>query len=121
MFKSVINASWCSTAFNLRTIIFFIYTNDSNNLKSVIKLFTDGTSLFPTFFDSSLSANQPDLFKQAQEVVFSRKTNMISHRTTTFKSVPVTRTRHLYLEEKLNFSQHVNIKIVKANKGIGTI
>ena len=46
---------------------------------------------------------------------------MISYRTTTFKSVPVARTRHLYFEEKLNFSQHVNIKIVKANKGIGTI
>ena len=46
---------------------------------------------------------------------------MISHRTTTFKSVPVARTRHLYLDEKLNFSQHVNIKIVKADKGIGTI
>ena len=46
---------------------------------------------------------------------------MISHRAATFKSVPVARTGHLYLDEKLNFSQHVNIKIVKANKGIGTI
>ena len=105
----------------LGRLSFFVYTNDSNNLISVIRLFTDGTSLFSTFFDSSLSANRHELFKQAQEVVFSRKTNMITYYPTTFKSVPVARTRHLYLDEKLNFSQHVNIKIVKANKGIGTI
>ena len=27
----------------------------------------------------------------------------------------------MYLDEKLNFSQHINIKISKANKGIGII
>ena len=68
----------------------------------------------------------PDLSKQAQEVIFSRKTNKISHPTTTFNTVPVARTscqKHLglHLDEKLNFSQHINIKISKANKGIGII
>ena len=68
----------------------------------------------------------PDLSKQAQEVIFSRKTNKISHPTTTFNTVPVARTscqKHLglYLDEKLNFSQHINIKISKANKGIRII
>ena len=68
----------------------------------------------------------PDLSKQAQEVIFSRKTNKISHPTTTFNTVPVAHTscqKHLglYLDEKLNFSQHINIKISKANKGIGII
>ena len=68
----------------------------------------------------------PDLSKQAQEVIFSRKTNKISHPTTTFNTVPVARTscqKHLglHLDEKLNFSQHINIKNSKANKGIGTI
>ena len=68
----------------------------------------------------------PDLSKQAQEVIFSRKTNKISHPTTTFNTVPVARTsfqKHLglHLHEKLNFSHHINIKISKANKGIGII
>ena len=67
----------------------------------------------------------PDLSKQEQEVIFSRKANKISH-PTTFNTVPVARRscqKHLglCLDEKLNFSQHINIKISKANKGIGII
>ena len=34
----------------------------------------------------------PDLSKQAQEVIFSRKTNKINHPTTTFNTIPVART-----------------------------
>ena len=65
------------------------------------------------------------LFKQAQ-VTFSRKTNKISHSTTTSNTVSVACTacqKHLglYLDEKLNFSLHINIKISKANKGTGII
>ena len=65
----------------------------------------------------------PYLSKQAQKVVFSRKTNKISHPTATFSTVPVASTscqKHLglYLDEKSNFSQHINIKISKANKGL---
>ena len=66
----------------------------------------------------------PDLSKQAQEVIFSRKTNKISHPTTTFNTVARTSCQKhlgLYLDEKLNFSQHIKIKISKANKGIGII
>ena len=68
----------------------------------------------------------PDLPKQAQEVIFSRKTKKISHPTTTFTTVPVARTscqKHLglHLDEKLNFNQHINIKNSKSNKGIGII
>ena len=63
----------------------------------------------------------PDLSKQAQEVIFSRKSNKISHPTTTFNTVPVARIscqKHLglHFDEKLNFIQHINIKISKANK-----
>ena len=63
-----------------------------------------------------------DLSKQAQEVIFSRKTNKISHPTTTLNTVPVAHTpcqKHLglYLDEKLNVSYHVNVKISKPNKG----
>ena len=69
----------------------------------------------------------PDLSKQAQEVIFSRKTNKINHATTTtFNTIPVARTPYqknlgLCLDEKLNFTHHINLKISKANKGIGII
>ena len=68
----------------------------------------------------------PYLSKQAQEVTFSRKTNKINHPTITFNTVPVARApcqKHLglYLDEKLNFNNHINVKISKANKGIGII
>ena len=66
----------------------------------------------------------PELSEQVQEVIFSRKTNKISHHT--FNTIPVARTscqKHigLYVDEKLNFSQHINIKFLKVNKGIGII
>ena len=68
----------------------------------------------------------PDLSKKTQEVRFPRKTNKVIHPTTTFNTVLVACTscqKHLglYLDEKLNFSQHIKIKISKANKGIGII
>ena len=58
----------------------------------------------------------PDLFKEAQEVIFSRKTNKISHPITNFNTVPVAPTscqKHfsLHLDEKSDFNQHINIKI----------
>ena len=109
------------------------------------KLFADDTSLFSIVYDPNMLADQldkdkkisdwtykwkiifnPDISKQAQEVIFSRKTKKISHPTTTFNTVPVARTscqKHirLHLDEKLNFNQHINIKISKASKRIGII
>ena len=66
----------------------------------------------------------PDLSKQAQEVIFSRKTVKGSHPSITFNTVPVSRTacqKHLGLDldEKLNFHDHINAKTLKANQGIG--
>ena len=63
----------------------------------------------------------PDLSKQAQGVTFSRKTNKISHPTTSFNTIPVACTSYqkhlgLYFDEKLNFTQHINIKISKARE-----
>ena len=68
----------------------------------------------------------PDLPKQAQEVIFSRKNNKINLPTTTFNTIPVAHTPYqkhlgLYLDEKLNFYHHINVKISKVNKGIGII
>ena len=68
----------------------------------------------------------PDLNKQAQEVIFSRKMTKSSHPQISFNNVPVSCTsfqKHLgiYLDEKLNFNHHIKEKITKAMKGIGVI
>ena len=57
-----------------------------------------------------------NLSNQAQEVMFYKKANKASHLTTTFNTCQ----KHLglYLVEKLDFSQHINIKVSKENKGI---
>ena len=68
----------------------------------------------------------PDLNKQAQEVIFSRKTVKSSYPLTYFNNVPVSCVslqKHLgvYLDEKLNFSYHIKEKMSKAMKGIGVV
>ena len=56
--------------------------------------------------------------KQAQEVVFSRKKNPFNHNDIYFNNMPLNRKntqKHLglYLDAKLNFSEHINEKIKK--------
>ena len=68
----------------------------------------------------------PDLSKQAEEVIFSRKTIKMSHTSIVFNTMPVARTtcqKHLglYLDEKLSFYDHINANISNANKDIGII
>ena len=131
----------------LGPLLFLIYINDlPEALESSVKLLADDTSLFSTVYDPNMSADQldkdlkkklewaykwkiifnSDSSKPAQEVIFSRKTNKINHPTITFNTVPVARApcqKHvgLYLDEKLNFNHHINVKISKTNKGIGII
>ena len=67
----------------------------------------------------------PDLTKQAQEVIFSRKNIKTDHLLVYFNEAPVGHTtcqKHLFmhLDEKLNFN-HINKKIAKANNSIGVI
>ena len=67
-----------------------------------------------------------DLNKQAQEVIFSRKTAKSSHPLIYFNNTPVSCVsfqKHLgiYLDEKLNFSYNIKEKMSKAMKGIGII
>ena len=66
----------------------------------------------------------PDLNKQAQEVIFSRKLNKSSHPKIFFNNAPVVCAnwpKHLgiFLEESVNFSHHIKGKMSKAMKGIG--
>ena len=67
----------------------------------------------------------PDLSKQAKEIIFSKKQSNIQLPVLTFNSIlsPTSSYKHLgmILDSKLNFRNHLSGKINKANKGIGTI
>ena len=60
--------------------------------------------------------------KQAQEVIFSRKTLKLNHPPATFNNMSIVCSscqKHLglYLDEKLNFTNHITEKVSKVNKG----
>ena len=115
-------------------------------MESLVKLFADDTSLFSTVHDPSKSAKllnddlqkisdwafkwkmlfNPDVTKQAQEVIFSRKSNKTDHPVVYFNEASVAKAscqKHLrmHLDEKLNFNTHIKEKIAKVNKGTGII
>ena len=111
------------------------------------KFFADDTSLFSVVHASMLSSVllnndllkisqwpcqwkmifNPDVSKQAQEVVFfSRRGTTTNHATVYFNNDPVIKEnsqKHfgLFLNSKLNFSGHINEKIKKATKSINVI
>ena len=117
----------CST---LGPLFFLIYINGvTNNLNSNVKLFTDDTSLFSEICDHLETANvlnndlrkiwewaeqwkmvfDPDPYKQAQEVIFSRKSHSPKHRDLYFNSLVVEKVKtqkqlELKLDEKFNFN-----------------
>ena len=123
---------------------FLIYMNDlSKNLPSITKLFADDTSIFSVVHDVDLSAKQlnndlkktseltfqwkmafnPDLSKQVQKIVFSRKTHTISHPKVNFNNSPAVESTYqkhlgLHLNEKLNFSHHIKEKYPKPIKAL---
>ena len=126
---------------------FLIYINDLPSLlKYNVKLFADDTSLFTVVKDKNESAHiisndllsistwiynwkmlfNPHSSKPAQEVLFSRKKKIQIHPTISLNNVQVERgsyQRHLGIlpDEKLNFKQHIDSAISKANKGISVI
>ena len=128
----------------LGPLLFSIYINDlTKNISSNIKLFADDASLFIKVIDiqgaqytlmSDLDiiskwARQwrmkfnPDISKQAVEIVFSYKYNKPFHPPLTFGMLPVARvksTKHLgmILDEKLKFREHILESIEKAKKGL---
>ena len=68
----------------------------------------------------------PDITKQAVEVIFSVKNKNPSHPELIFNGVPVARencTKHLgvHLDSHLNFSKHIREAILKASKGINLL
>ena len=124
-----------------------MYVNDlSCGLSLTSKLFTDDTSLFSVVHEITQSTNElsydlekisnwayqwkisfyPDKPEQAQEVIFSRKTQRVIYLPAFFNNMPVVRNscqKHLgvYLDKKLNFSEDIKEKISKVNKGIGIL
>ena len=131
----------------LGPLFFLIYINDiPNGLKSDVKLFADDTSLFSLVNNPQSSAKilnedldlinkwafqwkmsfNPDITKQAQEVLFSRKTSKTIHPDLTFNNSVVQKAssqKHLglILDQKLTFNQHLKEKFSKATKGIGVL
>ena len=129
-------------------VCFYSHYVDLIFINSVAKLFADDTSLFSTVHNPTSSAKilnndlskicewayrwaykmlfNPNITKQAQEVIFSRKYIKIDHPIVYFNEAPVAHAacqKHLgmHLDEKLNFNHHLEEKIAKANKGIGLV
>ena len=131
----------------LGLLLFLIYINDlSENLASNSKLFADDTSLFSVVKNidaSNIDQNNdlkkiskwafqwkmnfnPDPTKQAQELIFSRKVQTTNHPPLFFNENVVPQTtlqKHLgmFLDSKLNFSEHLKTIFQKTNKTIGLL
>ena len=125
----------------LGPLLFLIYINNlSEGLSSNPKLFADNTSLFSVIHDSNTSALElnnglakinrwafqwkmsynPDPKKQAQEVIFSRKSKATSHPPLVFNNNNVMQAashKHLgiILDTRLSFEKHLETVLCKIN------
>jgi len=131
----------------LGPLLFLVYINDlEKGIKSSVKFFADDTMLFSIVHDPNISANDlnhdldlisqwahqwkmafnPDIKKQAVEVIFSSKTMKVDHPPLLFNGTIVSivkEHKHLgmILDRKLSFSTHIYEKIKKTKKGIGLL
>ena len=131
----------------LGPLIFLVYINDvPENIRPTCKIFADDTSLFSHVLDKDTSQDElnyglqkvsdwafqwkmkfnPDPKNQAQEVIFFMRAESKNCLPLTFNKTEV-RTRqsqkHLgrILDERLDFTEHINSKISKWDKLIGII
>ena len=124
----------------LGPILFLVYINDIiESVESDIRIFADdifciadqnSTKLLnedlariTTWANNLKTLFNPDMTKQAVEVVFSHKRPPTTFDALTFNNIPVktvTETQHLgmILDRKLNFEHHLEKKIGKANRGL---
>ena len=126
---------------------FLIYINDlSDNLITNSKLLVDSTPPFSIVHDQNGTANDlnndlakindctyqckinfsPDPFKQAREVLFSRKIESKNHPCLQFNNNPLNQRllqKHLgrYLDQKLDFLEHLKNIQAKVNKLIALL
>ena len=127
--------------------LFLVYINDlTDNISSHMRLFADDSSLFTRvegvdqtqeklIEDLQTVTNwahqwkmvfNPDITKQAIEVIFSVKKKKPEHPELIFNGIPVSRechTKHLgvYLDSGLNFSKHIREAVIKATKGVSLL
>ena len=128
-------------------LLFLIYINDlPEGLITIAKLFADDQSLFSVVRDIAASTEElnndlrntskwvyqwkmifnPDLTKQAQGVIFSRKLNKPVPPNLTFNNShvsPIESQKHLglILDNKLNFNEHLKGVLDKISKTVGLI
>ena len=132
----------------LGPLLFLIYvSNLSNGVSSNCKLLADDTCLFSVVNDIHSSAAtlrndltviisswafqwkmtfNPDLTKQAPEVIFSRKTKKLLHPCLSFDNIPLKNSisqKHLglTLDVKLNFVEHKKSITQKIGKTMGLL
>ena len=131
----------------LGLLLFLIYINHlPDGIMSICKIFADDTSLFSKIIDTRNSQNtlnsdleiiknwayqwkmqfNPDPKKQANEVIFSRKSNRCTYPPVTFNNNIIATCPHqkhlgVVLDSKLDFSIHIEQKIRKCNTVIGLI
>ena len=143
----VTSASWCALRIYFRALLFLVYINDlSKNLSSTVKLFGDDTSIFSVVQNISLSSLQlnddlikiskwtyqrkisfnPEITKQAQEVVFSRKSQKLTHPRVYFNNSPVIQSssqKHLciHLDEKIGVGVIKKLKNTLPRKTLLTL
>ena len=131
----------------LGPLLFLVYINDlTDNISSEMRLFADDSSLFTRVGEIKNTQEKlerdlnfvtnwahqwkmvfnPDLTKQAIEIVFSVKSKKSEHPELLFNGIPISRedhTKHLgvFLDSRLNFSKHVQEAVNKALKGISLL
>ena len=126
---------------------FLVYINDlTDNISSEMRLFADDSSLSTRVEEVNETHEKlikdlqtvknwvyqwkmvfnPDITKQAIEIIFSIKKKKPAHPELFFNGVPVSREEHtnhlgVYLDSQLNFSKHIRESILKATKGISLL
>ena len=131
----------------LGPLLFIIYINDlTDNISSDMRLFADDSSLFTRVSEIEVTQNKlvkdlriittwahqwkmvfnPNINKQATEIVFSAKRNKTLHPNLTLNGIPVSRkkfTKHIgmYLDNCLNFNKHIKEAILTAQKGLSLL
>ena len=99
-----------------------LFTRVNGTIETHDKLVNDLHTMSRWAYQWKMTFN-PDITKQAIEVIFSCKTNKPYHPDITFNNIPIARessTKRLwvYLDTRLNFSRHIKEKILKAMKGV---